>query len=204
MGADRSHRAHEATPAPLETTQALLGRIRGGDDAARNRLIQRFLPGLRRWAHGRLPAHARSMADTDDLVQVALLRALTRIGDFEAVGAGAFLSYLHRILINCIRDEIRRVQRLPQHESIDDAIAPPAAPETPLGLEPDGVQAYARALESLTDAQREAVILRVEFGFTYPEIAEALGRSSPDGVRMQVQRAMVRLAEMLGAYRQGT
>ncbi|MEO6461823.1 MAG: hypothetical protein ABIP29_01995, partial [Candidatus Eisenbacteria bacterium] len=63
----------------LEATSLLLERCRAGDTAARDRLFQRFLPLLRRWAHGRLPASARPLADTDDLVQVSLVRALNHV-----------------------------------------------------------------------------------------------------------------------------
>ena len=37
-------------------------------------------------------------------------------------------------------------------------------------------------------------MLRIEFHYTYAQIAEAVGRSSPDAVRMVVGRAMVDLA----------
>src|SRR5438445_13615394 len=59
-----------------EPTEQLLRRIRGGEEAARQALYERCLPLLRRWAHGRLPHQARDIADTDDLVQITLIRAL--------------------------------------------------------------------------------------------------------------------------------
>ncbi|MDM7917191.1 MAG: RNA polymerase sigma factor [Candidatus Eisenbacteria bacterium] len=184
----------------LETTRVLLDRIRSGDDEARNRLIARFLPGLRRWAHGRLPAHSRGLMDTDDVVQTALLRALNRVGEFEAGREGAFLSYLHQILINVIRDEIRRAQRHPI-DSLDTDL--PASREQVLErtIGHGALEAYDRALASLSDEQRQAVILRIEFGFSHPEIAQALGRSSANAVRMQIARAIVRLTEAMHAYR---
>src|SRR5262245_58685278 len=49
-------RAAAPLPGALDTTIRLLERIREGDAAARETLIQRYLPPLRRWAHGRLPA----------------------------------------------------------------------------------------------------------------------------------------------------
>jgi RNA polymerase sigma-70 factor (ECF subfamily) len=53
-----------------EPTVALIRRVRDGDSVARDTLLKRYLPALRRWAHGRLPASARDLSDTDDLVQV--------------------------------------------------------------------------------------------------------------------------------------
>src|SRR6187402_3279745 len=89
-----------------EPTVVLIERIRAGDDRARDVLFRRYLPVLRRWAHGRLPAHARDTNDTDDLVQVALVRALHRTSEFDAQESGSFLAYLRQILLNQIRDEL--------------------------------------------------------------------------------------------------
>lgn len=50
----------------LETTLDLVDRSREGDNAARNRLIQRYLPLLTRWAHGRLPRSTRDLSETAD------------------------------------------------------------------------------------------------------------------------------------------
>lgn len=199
-GAADPERAPAPVPSEVESTRALLDQIRGGDELARDRLIRRFLPGLRRWAHGRLPAQARGMVETGDLVQVALLRALDRVDLFEAGRGGAFLSYLHQILLNLIRDEARRALRRPAEP------LPEELPATREGLLErtvgrGAVLAYERALELLNEDQRQAVILRIEFGFSYPEIAEALGRSSANGVRMQVTRALVQIAKAMHAFR---
>src|SRR5262245_61483470 len=95
----------------LESTAALLEGARRGDTAARDRLLARMLPSLRQWSHGRLPAGARDLSDTDDLVQVALIRAVDQIGDFESRREGSFLAYLRRSVLNQIKDHVRRVTR---------------------------------------------------------------------------------------------
>jgi RNA polymerase sigma-70 factor (ECF subfamily) len=74
---------HGTTQPAVESTIALLDRARSGDAGATERLLRRFLPVLQRWAHRRLPAGARSMAETDDLVQVTLMRALHRVPTFN-------------------------------------------------------------------------------------------------------------------------
>src|SRR5262245_12569360 len=93
---------------PHENTAVLLEGVRRGDAAARERLFARYLPVLRRWAHQRLPQDARGLRDTDDLVQDTLLSALRRVNDFEHRGEGAFLAYLRQILMNSVRDGVRR------------------------------------------------------------------------------------------------
>jgi RNA polymerase sigma-70 factor (ECF subfamily) len=65
-----------------------------------------------------------------------------------------------------------------------------------------GTQALER-YEALTvcEAQQEAVILRVEMGLSYQEIADAIGSPSANVARMSVSRALVRLAEVMADYR---
>jgi RNA polymerase sigma factor (sigma-70 family) len=183
----------------METTVDLLSRLRGGDAQARECLIARYLPVLRRWAHGRLPQYARDLADTDDLVQVTLIRAIDRLGEFEPRHEGAFLAYLRRILLNSIRDEIRGAMRQPGRGPLPEDLPArlPSAVEQAIGRET--MEAYEAALAGLPEIQQEAVILRVEFGFSYPEIAAALDRPSANAVRMMVSRALVQLAEAMHA-----
>ena len=184
---------------PTSLTAVLLNRARGGDLVAREELFERFVPVLRRWAHRRLPLHARDLNETSDLVQITLLRALNRIGEFEARGEGAFLGYLRRILLNVVREEIRRSARRGPHESLDETLASPYASlaEQVIGIEQ--MERYQRALEALSEEQQQAVLLRIEFGYTYEQIAEAVGKPSPDAARMTVVRAIKELSQLIDA-----
>lgn len=179
---------------PLDTTAALLTRIRGGDPAAREALFARFLPVLRRWARGRLPQGMRDLAETDDVVQVALIRALDRLDHFAGEREGAFLAYLRHILVNLVRDEMRSHQRRPGRTSLDDLAEgdAPSLVQQAVGFET--LATYERALEQLPELQREAVMLRVEFGYSFEEIASALGNPSSDAARMVVTRALAKVA----------
>ena len=96
-----------------EPTIELVVRARGGDRMAVEALLQRCLPGLRRWAHGRLPAAARASLDTQDLVQETVLHVLRRLDHFEPRHVGAMQAYLRQSVINRIRDEVRKVSRRP-------------------------------------------------------------------------------------------
>jgi len=181
----------------LESTATILRRVRAGNATARDELARRYLPVLKRWAHGRLPRSARDLIETDDLVQVTLLRALDQIEGFEPRREGAFLAYLRQILMNRIRDEIRRARRQPgRAELADDLRAPDPSPfEEAAGRE--ALEAYERGLEKLTDEQREAVLLRIELGLTHVQVAEAMGSPSPNAARMLVARALARMAEVM-------
>jgi RNA polymerase sigma-70 factor, ECF subfamily len=184
-------------PSPLESTAVLLEQARSGDAAARERLFARYLPALRRWAHRRLPAGARDLHETDDLVQVTLIRALANLATFENRGEGAFLAYLRQILVNAVRDEIRRAMRRRAPVPLDDALPDPGPSALEHALGRETLERYERALAALNDEQREAVILKVELGFSLAQIAEALGKPSPDAARMTVARALLKLAEVM-------
>lgn len=178
---------------PLENTSLLLERIRGGDAAARERLFARVLPALKRWAHRRLPAGMRDLSETEDLVQLSMMRALSRLDAFESEREGAFLAYLRQILRNLVRDEVRRV-RAHKVEPLSETREDPAPSPLERTVSRDVLERYERALEKLSPESHEAVLLRVEFGYTYPEIATALGKASPDAARMLVGRALVEIA----------
>jgi RNA polymerase sigma-70 factor (ECF subfamily) len=183
--------------APAERSVDLLRDARAGDAAALDRLLRRYVPALRRWAHGRLPRWAREMLETDDLVQESVVRTLRHVGEFEPERVGALNVYLRKALRNCIRDEMRRVHRHGSAVTAGDAI-PDAAP-TPLEalVGSEAVEDFERGLEALQEDQREAIVARIEFGLTYQEIAEQLGKPSADAARMLVARALVRLARSM-------
>jgi RNA polymerase sigma factor (sigma-70 family) len=185
------------TPTPVESTAALLDRVRGGDRLARDQLVRRYLPALLRWGHRRLPGHARDLADTQDLVQNTLLKALDHVATFEPRREGAFLAYLRTILLNEVRAEIRRVARRPGREPLSDEVVEPSPSPVEQAIGNAAVDAYERALESLSAEEREGVILRIELGFSHREVADALGKPSADAARMLVSRAIVRLAEAM-------
>ena len=182
---------------PLESTARLLEGARAGDRAARDRLFERYLPILTRWAHRRLPTGARDLNETDDLVQNTLLKALANLDRFESRGEGAFLAYLRQGLIHAVRDDIRRAVRRPGADALLEQQPDPGPSPFERLMNRETLERYEAALLALTEEQRQAVILRVEMGMSHREIAEALGRPSEDAARMTVARALVRMAELM-------
>lgn len=179
-----------------DSTTRLLDRLHGGDEAARDELIARYLPVLKRWGHGRLPPAGRDYTDTDDLVQLTFVRALKNIESFQAEGGtGAFFAYLRKILINAVRDELRRQASRgePIRTDPDELPEPRSVVEDAIGRET--LERYESALERLPENQQAAVILRVEFGMSFPEIAAELEYNSANAARMTVSRALTRVAE---------
>jgi RNA polymerase sigma factor (sigma-70 family) len=182
-------------PRDLDSTFQLIERARAGDEEALERLFARHLRPLQRWARGRLPKWARDLADTDDLVQDTLLQTFKRIGDFEPRRVGALQAYLRQAVLNRLRDELRRKGRQPHATDLDGLEADGSQSPLEEAIGSEAVERYERALQRLRPEEREAIIARVEMDYSYEELAEALGKPTPDAARKAAQRALVRLAE---------
>lgn len=178
-----------------ETSLSLLDRAQAGDSQALDALIARYLPRLQRWARGRLPAWARDLADTQDLVQETVYKAFKQIDRFEVRGDGALQAYLRQALVNRIRSEIRRVARRPEATALDTQKEDPGPSPLEAAIGTQAVQRYEEALSRLRPEDREAIVGRVELGLTNDELADALGKPSPNAARMAVERALFRLAK---------
>ena len=187
----------ETQAASIESTARLLLRARDGDGQARERLATRYLEMLSRWAHGRVPRAARDLVDTDDLVQSTLIRAFNHLDTFQPRGEGAFLGYLRQILLNQIRDEARRARRRPAHVDLDESLEAEAQSPLEETIGRERLARYEESLGGLLDGQREAVILRLEMGMRYRDIADALDLSSANAARALVGRGLVNLARMM-------
>ena len=72
-----------------------------------------------------------------------------------------------------------------------------AGGESPLeeAIGREAVERYERALARLKPEERAAIVAKVELGCSYGELAEALGKPTPDAARKAAQRALLRLAE---------
>lgn len=183
-------------PVP-ETSLDLLARLKAGDASALDRLIARYRPRLVRWASGRLPAAARGLSETQDLVQEVLIQAFRRIGEIEIRGEGSLQAYLRTVLLNAIRMEIRKARRRPAvSELAVDVEAPDPSPlQRVIGVEM--LDRYDKALDSLKPEERDLVVAHIEFGFSHQEMAEAFARPSANAARMALQRALLNLADRM-------
>lgn len=128
--------------------------------------IAALLPRLRRFGR----ALARHREDADDLVQIALERALTHTDQWRA---GTRLdSWLFRIMQNAWIDETRARKRRDQ-TFVDEAEG------EPVGVSNSEAQidaiAVRKAVAQLGDEQRAVVGLVLVEGLPYKEAAEVLG-----------------------------
>jgi RNA polymerase sigma-70 factor (ECF subfamily) len=109
--------------------------------------------------------------------------------------SGSLHAYLREAVLNRLRDELRRKSRAPVQVDVADLDLPAGASPLELAIGHEVIEAYDRALARLRPEEREAVIGRVELGFSYDELALALGKPTPDAARKTAQRAIARLAE---------
>ncbi len=188
------------TPPPRPTIE-LLTLAQQGDLGARDQLLARYLPRLERWASGRLPAYARSLLDTGDLVQETMLKVLQGLNRIEGQDPQAFQAYLRQAVLNRIRDQIRWAKRRPGPGELTDEHESPLPSPLEETIGGETLDRYEHAFAQLSPAERELLHLRIELDFEYEEIAAMTGRPSRDAVRMATQRALQKLALLMGHER---
>jgi RNA polymerase sigma-70 factor (ECF subfamily) len=149
--------------------------------------IEATIPALRRYAR----ALTREPEAADDLVQDTLVRALRSEHLFHG---GDVRSWLYTILTNLNRNRLRSLARRPALTPLEDNDAPElAGPEA-------GGRDIERALATLAEDQRAALLLVVLEGLTYREVAEIQG--VPIGTVMsRLARARVQIKNYLDGER---
>ena len=145
--------------------------------------VEATIPALRRYAR----ALTRDSDIADDLVQDTLVRALRSEHLFHG---GEVRSWLYTILTNLNRNRLRSLARRPTLSPLEDNDAPDlAGPEA-------GGRDIERALATLVEDQRNALLLVVLEGLTYREVAEVQG--VPIGTVMsRLARARVQIKNFL-------
>ena len=180
-----------------EPTIELVVKAREGDRQAVEALLQRCLPDLKRWAHGRLPAAARGSLDTGDLVQETVLHVLRRLDSFEPRHVGAMQAYLRQSVINRIRDEVRKIGRHPAPAELPEDLAADLTSPLEAVVEAEAYDRYRAALAQLTPRDREMIVARIEVQWSLAEIAQRFGMRTADAARMAVSRALRKLTARL-------
>jgi RNA polymerase sigma-70 factor (ECF subfamily) len=181
----------------LDATADLVARIRGGDQVALEMLINRILPSLRRIGHKRLAGHARSLLDIDDLVQDALVSLVRRLPHFVCQTPGSLLAYLQRVIVNRIIDATRKRASQGEWTALPDECAGQAVSPLQRVIDKEEMLRYRAAMLRLKPRDRQLIVMRIEYGLTYPEIATQLRVPSPNAARVALIRAMARLVSAL-------
>jgi RNA polymerase sigma-70 factor, ECF subfamily len=164
-----------STPAERDVHAA-----RRGDRAAFGRLFERYASMV----HGVLLARVQS-SDADDLMQEVFITAMERIENLDS--AQAFGPWLAAIARNRAMDSLRSRRRF-------EELPPSLAVIDPRRAEANQVL---RLIQSLPEAYREPLVLRLAEGMSGPEIAQQVGMTA-DSVRVNLHRGMKLLREKMG------
>ncbi|MEQ8766178.1 MAG: sigma-70 family RNA polymerase sigma factor [Planctomycetota bacterium] len=163
----------------------LIQRFRSGETEAFERLVKR-------WSHRILNVAFRLLGDLEearDIRQEACLRLYRALDGYS--GRASFSTWLHQIVLNLCRDQIRRRQSrrraLEQIDSRPDFSSDPQETERA-----EQWRRVAAALRELPDSEREVVVLRHYQGLRFIEIAEIL-ETPITTIQSRLQRAFGRL-----------
>jgi RNA polymerase sigma-70 factor (ECF subfamily) len=178
---------------------ALVERVRGGDVAAFEPLVEKYRQRVYRLAYNVL----RNQEDAWDVAQEAFIKAYKALPSFR--GQSAFYTWLFRIVMNVAHDKARQrgaAGRAFGTERVTEEEWERTMPDP--GEEPDAAAARAeqraritRALDTLPEHHRAIIMLSDLEGLSYREIADVL--SIPMGTVMsRLHNARKRLREALG------
>jgi RNA polymerase sigma-70 factor (ECF subfamily) len=178
------------TIATMSDTAQLVRRAQNGDSEALEKLITRY----DRYVQGVALLTLNDRAEAQDAAQEALIKAMRGLKHFK--GQSAFHTWLYRVTVNTCRDFQRRQAR--RRETTLDSAPPQLSTGGPLQatLDVERRQAVWQAIQTLTPALRETVILRYYLDMSGAEIAEITG--VPTGtVYWRLHQAREALASLL-------
>lgn len=210
-------RAHE--PAMLRyaemTNTELLVNLRNGDEQALHELLVRHLDWIRSYVHKKLTGIARRHADTGDIVQEVMVRALKHGPQFVVESDDLFRGLMGRIVINTITSVARHEGaegRSPQRERAapTDSVLylDGDKPVRAVTLPPDrAAKSEERdwidlGLRLLDPADRAVLTRRDWHGKSFVDIAAEL-EIQEDAARMRYKRAVKKLAGIVTRIRAG-
>jgi RNA polymerase sigma-70 factor, ECF subfamily len=190
-----------------DTTDAVRAALAGqtthaAANPALDRLYERCTPRLLSYIRLKLGRALRERLESRDILQATLLKSFQHLAEFRGADGQSLMAWLARIADREIVDRAdyhHRQQRDAGRESpLDDHPELTARVRSVLSQvildEQAGEQAHAleAALDSLSDAHRQVILLRKFEELSFKEIARRLGKSE-DACRMLLARAMTTL-----------
>jgi len=194
------------------TTQALLDRIRGGDDAALGRLLESYSNYLTLLARVQIGRRIQGKVDAGDVVQEVFLEAHRQIANFRGTTEAELVAWLRKILAGQLALTLRRYlgtkgrdvnlerelgYQLDQSSQVMDGgfVASTSTPSQHVSRREQAVL-LADALDRLPPDYREVIILRHLESLPFAEVASRMGRSE-DSVQKLWVRALASLRKSM-------
>jgi len=182
----RNGPSSDAAPAPtavVEATDETLA-VRSRTDAeAFAVLYDRYCEAIHRYVHRRLGSREQA----EDVTAEVFFKALRAIDSYRPDGA-PFSAWLYRIAANCVVDHVRARRPTVSLDVVADAADPAAAVADQVAQRAEVEQVWA-AVQTLNDAQRTAVTLRLGHDLSIAEIAVRLERSE-GAVKLLLNRGL--------------
>jgi len=156
---------NDSDPVELQT---LLRRASGGDSGAWRAIVAEFAPRL----FGLLRAHCHDSELAEEIAQSTFCTLAAKIGEY--VESGRFESWLFRIAMNRLRDEMRRRARQARTMDAEPMQAIAAGPRagTSKVAAVELRDALARAMARLPEQDREIIELRHTGGMSFKALSD--------------------------------
>lgn len=177
----------------VATTEELLQRVAGGDHGA----FAEFYDRVASQVYGLIHKVLRDPAQSEEVAQEVLLevwRTAARYDPAKGSGVTWTLTMAHRRAVDRVRgeqasrDRTERVALRDRDREVDDVVE-----EVDRRFESQQVR---RALNGLSDLQRQAIELAYYGGYSYPEVARLL--DAPLGtVKTRLRDGLIRLREVM-------
>ena len=178
---------------------ALVKQAQGGGASAFSALYEHYYDSIFRYVSFR----TGSVADAEDITAEVFVRMIESIHRFKWKGY-PFSSWLFRIAHNLVVDFYRKKGRrqivsLESAPPIAESVTPDADARMDIELTMGDVR---KAMENLTDLQREAITLRFAAGLSVAETAKAMGKRD-NAVKALQHAGLKKLRRSLCSENQG-
>ena len=180
----------QRTPAitPETPDEALVQRAQNGESAAFKALFERHVVAVRRFLRDLL----RQGDHADDATQETFARAHAQLA--KLTDRDRFKPWI----LGIGRNVAFEAMRVRQHDVLDDdddstptAVIPSPDPERVL-LDAELEKHFTEAISTLSENRRAALLMRLDHGLAYEDIAAAFGWSIPT-VKNEIHRARLKL-----------
>lgn len=173
----------------------LINRTAAGDREAFNELVKKYQKPLYSMLYRMVSNHE----DASDLLQKTLVKAFTGLGSFER--RSTFKTWLYQIAINLAKN-VYRDRSKAEYVPIDDIIIRRDPRTLEALIRNESRFLLRRALAGLPEKQRMTVILRIQEGRKFEEIAELM-QCSPGTAKANYHHAVQKLKTIMGQKEQG-
>ena len=189
---------------PGSPTDDLVRDAVAGRPEAVDALYARVAPRVLTYVRMRMGQSLRTRMDSRDILQATLLKSFERFGEFQGSGKPALMAWLARIAEREILDRAdyhQRARRSAEREAPLERGGRLEARVTSVlsrMIRDERAEKLEAAMEGLSDAHREIILLRKFQELSFREIAGRLGKSE-DACRMLLARALSALTLRLAA-----